>query len=192
MSFGAKLCARKSKEMKHRIHPPQFFHARWLAVLMAVLASFLLSPAAAALFPFDEGEAASPSLEAWRWPSGEPVAITHAFDPPSQDWLSGHRGVDLNIPVGATIYAPAAGTVTFAGRLVDRQVLVIEHDHRRSTFEPVAPLVSLGDHVEEGQAIGIVEAGHSPGPLHWGVKVGAKQYLNPLRQLLAPIVLKPW
>lgn len=152
----------------------------------------VFSPAAAALFSVDEATAEGPSRTPWRWPSGIPVAVTRPFEPPSQDWLAGHRGVDLALPVGSEVHSPAAGTITFAGRLVDRNVVVIEHDHRRSTFEPVAPLVSLGETVTAGQVIGTVEDGHVPGPLHWGVKVGAKQYLDPLRQLLSPIVLKPW
>lgn len=162
------------------------------ALCIAVVLLVLFSPHAVALLSIDEGEGGASSRTPWRWPSGTPVAVTRPFDPPVKDWQSGHRGVDLAVPIGSEVFAPASGTVTFAGRLVDRHVVVIEHDHRRSTFEPVKPLVSLGDSVAAGQAIGIVEEGHSPGPLHWGVKVGPKSYLNPLRQLLSPIVLKPW
>lgn len=165
-----------------------------MGIILCSAAVFLavLSPTAAALFSIDEAGAGLSSHTPWRWPSGVPVDVTRPFDPPSQDWLAGHRGVDLAIPIGSEVYSPAAGTVTFAGHLVDRNVIVIEHDHRRSTFEPVLPLVALGDQVVAGQVIGTVEEGHSPGPLHWGVKVGPKHYLNPLQQLLSPIVLKPW
>lgn len=159
--------------------------------LIGILLLLAFSPTASALLPIDEGGGTS-SSGPWRWPSGVPVTVTRPFDPPSKDWMAGHRGVDLAIPVGTEVYSPAAGTVTFAGRLVDRNVVVIEHDHRRSTFEPVAPRVALGEEVAAGQVIGIVEAGHSPGPLHWGVKVGPRHYLNPLRQLISPVVLKPW
>lgn len=174
------------------LSPQRLFQRTWVALFLAVALHVFFAPQAAALFSIDEDEGGAASRIPWRWPSGAPVAVTRPFDPPSQDWLAGHRGVDLAIPVGNEVYSPAAGTVTFAGRLVDRNVVVIEHDYRRSTFEPVAPRVALGDHVAAGQVIGIVEEGHSPGPLHWGVKVGPKHYLNPLRQLLCPIVLKPW
>lgn len=178
--------------MSQRFFSGSFFRRACSIVCAIMLLLVLLSPTAAALLSIDEADAGAASRVPWRWPSGTPVAVTRPFDPPSQDWLSGHRGVDLAVPVGSEVYSPAAGTVTFAGHLVDRNVVVIEHDHRRSTFEPVAPIVSLGDHVEAGQPIGIVEEGHAPGPLHWGVKVGPKRYLNPLRQLLSPVVLKPW
>ena len=178
--------------MPHSSYPLRAW-SRCLALCAAILTLLaVLSPTADALVPVDKDEDATSSRHPWRWPSGEPVAITRHFDPPSQDWLPGHRGVDLAIPVGTEVYAPAAGVVVFAGRMVDRNVLVVEHDHRRSTFEPVTPLVALRDHVEAGQPIGIVEEGHFPGPVHWGVKVGARTYLNPLHQLLSPIVLKPW
>lgn len=131
------------------------------------------------------------SHDPWQWPTGSPRPVVADFDPPTQPWLPGNRGVVLDVPVGEVIVAPAAGTVTLARRIVDREVVVVSHDDRRSTFEPVRPLVAEGSVVQAGQPIGVVSSGPN-GPLHWGVKVGKSTYLHPLRQLVGPIVLKPW
>ena len=129
----------------------------------------------------------------WEWPTGTPVAVTRPFDPPAMPWLSGHRGVDLHAPVGSTLVSPAAGTVIFAGTVVDRQVLSILHEGGlRSTYEPIVPLVKAGQVVNVGDPVATVAAGHSPGPLHWGARFEQNQYVNPLRMLLGPSVLKPW
>lgn len=129
----------------------------------------------------------------WQWPTGHAVAVTRAFDPPSMPWLSGHRGVDLQAPIGSTLRAPAEGTVIFSGTVVDRQVLSLMHEGGlRSTYEPVVPLVQVGQVVSAGDPIATVAPGHSPGPLHWGARFERNQYVNPLRMLTGPAVLKPW
>lgn len=131
------------------------------------------------------------SHEPWQWPTGSPRPVLVNFDPPDQPWLPGNRGVVLDVQVGEVIVAPAPGRVTLARRIVDREVVVVSHDERRSTFEPVTALVPEGSFVTTGQPIGVVSSGPN-GPLHWGVKVGKSTYLHPLRQLLGPIILKPW
>lgn len=129
----------------------------------------------------------------WIWPTGGPVAVTRAFDPPSMPWLSGHRGVDLNAPVGSVLVAPANGTVVFSGTVVDRQVVSVMHEGGlRSTYEPVIPLVQTGAAVRAGAPIATVAPGHSPGPLHWGARFAKNEYVNPLRMIVGPSVLKPW
>jgi murein DD-endopeptidase MepM/ murein hydrolase activator NlpD len=128
----------------------------------------------------------------WNWPTDGPVPVVRSFDPPEQPWLSGHRGVDLDVAVGATVRAPAEGIVVQAGTVVDRGVVSLQHGQVRSTFEPVDPLVSAGEHVSRGQAIATVAAGHSPGALHWGARIGRERYVDPLRMLVSRVVLKPW
>ncbi|MDC4232961.1 M23 family metallopeptidase [Actinomyces sp. B33] len=128
----------------------------------------------------------------WRWPTSGPVPVTRAFLPPARDWLPGHRGVDLAAPIGSLIVAPAPGTVTVAGRIVDRGVVAIDHGSVTSSFEPVLPLVAVGEDVAAGRPIAVVEPGHDPGPLHWGARTGPKRYIDPLRMLTGPAHLKPW
>lgn len=131
----------------------------------------------------------------WENPAqpGSQPAVTNAFNPPGHDWLSGHRGVDLEMFPGATVYAPGDGVVTFVGQLADRGVLVISHGELRTTYEPVVSFLHVGDAVRTGEAIGTISGGGhcSYECLHWGLKRG-DEYLDPLTLLgLAPIVLKP-
>ena len=121
--------------------------------------------------------------------------VTRSFDPPALNWGTGHRGVDLAVTPGELVVAAMAGTVTFAGTVVDRGVVTILHDTRATTYEPVTPLVAKGDIVYAGTPIGVLAPGHSPCPadacLHWGLKEGST-YLNPLSLLRAgPVRLLP-
>ncbi|MDO4259631.1 MAG: peptidoglycan DD-metalloendopeptidase family protein [Actinomycetaceae bacterium] len=136
--------------------------------------------------------AVSSDQRPWSWPTGGPVAVSRAFDPPDQPWLSGHRGVDLDVPVGAVVVSPADGVVVYAGLVADREVVSVEIDGVRATFEPVSPRVRRGDRVVRGQELGVVLPGHVPGGLHWGVRVDRKSYVNPLGFLSSRVVLKPW
>ena len=127
------------------------------------------------------------SLPAWALSGVPPLAgpVVRRFDPPDQDWLAGHRGVDLLGPPGATVVAAAAGTITFAGQVGGKGVVVVGHGELRTTYEPVSALVKVGSDVSAGQAIGTLNDGHAcPGGacLHWGLKRG-DTYLDPLSLL---------
>jgi murein DD-endopeptidase MepM/ murein hydrolase activator NlpD len=97
---------------------------------------------------------------------------------------------------GAPIVAPAAGTVSFVGVVVDRPVITIDHGNGlRSSFEPVDSALTAGSAVAPGDVLGRVRAGHcGPAPpcLHWGVRRG-EEYVNPLAFVmdLRPSVLLP-
>ena len=92
----------------------------------------------------------APAAGAGRSPPGR--RCCGVFDPPDRPWLSGHRGVDLRAASdGAPVTAPAAGTVSFVGVVVDRPVLTIDHgDGLRSSFEPVDSDLRPGDAVARG------------------------------------------
>lgn len=136
---------------------------------------------------------ANADTQVWLPPVEFPVRVGRAFDPPEMRWLAGHRGVDLCPGVGTQIRAPRAGTVVYAGKLADRNVVSIRHsDGLHSTFEPVDPAVRRGSTVPAGAVVGTLEAGHDGDCLHWGVKVNRDLYLNPLSLLLGTPVLKPW
>ena len=127
----------------------------------------------------------------WHWPLEAPHIVTRNFDPPSQPWLPGHRGVDLQTECGHTVYAPYTGTVSLARRIVDTETVVLTHDFRRSTFSPVISTLPVGTPVKTGQAIGVITH-ECDKVLHWGVKTGPDTYLNPLTQMVGRIILKPW
>ncbi|OLT46863.1 hypothetical protein BJF88_04450 [Cellulosimicrobium sp. CUA-896] len=133
------------------------------------------------------------------------LGVLAPFDPPAQDWLAGHRGVDLAATPGEVVRSPAPGVVTFAGPVAGRDVLVVLHDDGlRTSVEPVTGTVGPGARVGRGTPVGTVEvvpggptSSHRGGHcartcVHWGVRRG-ERYLDPLGLLgdRSPIVLLP-
>ncbi|MDY3127783.1 MAG: M23 family metallopeptidase [Corynebacterium sp.] len=136
-----------------------------------------------------------PVLVGWVDPSsGLPHAtqILRPFDPPTQRWLPGHRGVDLPLTPGSEVYSSGDGLVVFAGNVAGTPVISVQHDGFRTTYQPVHAYVSRGETVKEGQVMGILahsSDGHAG--LHWGAKRGDDDYFNPLLLLRPTIRLKP-
>ncbi len=132
----------------------------------------------------------SPNARAYINPStGSPTVsgVLRAFDKPEHNWLAGHRGVDLDLAVGDPIRSAGIGVVSFSGMVAGTPTISITHpDGTRTTYQPAHPLVTQGQHVNEGEVIGTL--GHpfdgKPG-LHWGAKRG-EEYLNPLSLLHKP------
>lgn len=131
----------------------------------------------------------------WSWPTGSPAAVTAPFNPPPKPWNPGHRGVDLAVAVGEPIFSPARGTVVFAGPLVDRPVVSVLHANGlRSTYEPVTAAVEVGQVVLRGELLGTVAESLGATThvgLHWGARFGPNEYIDPLRMLVGPSILKP-
>lgn len=149
---------------------------RALAWVMAVACAFVAGASPAV---------ASPAGAAGVWPLGGPVVT--GFDPPDVRWGAGHRGVDVAGSVGEVVVSPSDGVVTFAGDVAGRPVVVITHDDRRSTFEPVVASVAVGTAVRAGDPIGTLAAGHAcpaEACLHWGLRRG-ETYLDPLSLVAA-------
>jgi murein DD-endopeptidase MepM/ murein hydrolase activator NlpD len=129
------------------------------------------------------------------WPLRPQPKVIERFDPPESPYGAGHRGVDLLGHVAQTVHASLAGTVTFAGMLAGRGVVVVSHGDTRTTYEPVTATVALGDAVPAGGPIGVLEL---PGShcfpracLHWGWLRG-ETYLDPLRLVRGgPVRLLP-
>ncbi|WP_295774653.1 murein hydrolase activator EnvC [uncultured Microbacterium sp.] len=120
----------------------------------------------------------------WGWPVSPPL-ITVAYRAPAHAYGPGHRGIDLSSDVGADVRAPDDGIVAFAGVVVDRPLITIDHgDGLVSTMEPVHAGVPVGARVQRGEWVGTVGlGGHStPGDLHLGARRD-DVYLNPLRLL---------
>lgn len=131
----------------------------------------------------------------WVAPLDGPLVVLRPFDPPDVRWGSGHRGVDLSGWPDDLVRSAGAGTVTFAGPLAERGVVVVEHGELRTTYEPVEAVVSVGDVVAVGQPLGRLQpAGvHCGGAscLHWGL-LRARTYLDPLALLgRVPVRLLP-
>ncbi len=155
----------------------------WRGILSALLVVPTLLPAAA--------NAADPHGH-WQWPlSPTPVVVAPFVSPPEQ-WGAGHRGVDLAGLIGQPVLAIGAGTISFAGVIAGRGVVVVDHGELRSTYQPVLAAVHNGDRVAPGEVIGTLEAvGSHCAPdacLHLGVRRGAA-YLDPL-SLLGPLEVR--
>lgn len=120
-------------------------------------------------------------LGTWSWPVSGAHALARPYVAPAGPYGAGHRGIDIRAPAGASVLAPADGVVHFAGFVVDRPVLSIEHaDGVLSSYEPVQTALVAGDRVTRGQVIGTLLPGHCASPcLHLGVRVGG-DYVNPL------------
>jgi murein DD-endopeptidase MepM/ murein hydrolase activator NlpD len=119
--------------------------------------------------------------ERWLWPAS-PVRIAAPYLSPPHPYAPGHRGIDLEAPAGAALRAPADGVVAFVGRVVDREVLTIDHGAGIvSTLEPVRTPLKPGDRVAAGDAVATVDVGgHSAvGTVHLGVRRDG-EYVNPL------------
>jgi murein DD-endopeptidase MepM/ murein hydrolase activator NlpD len=152
--------------------------------------------ATAELVPTGPAAPVTPEPAGWSWPLSPEPAVLRAFEPPPKPWLSGHRGVDLAAAsFGAPVTAPASGTVSFVGVVVDRPVITLDHGNGlKSSFEPVQSELVKGAYVAEGGSLGTVLPGHcATSPcVHWGVRRG-EDYVNPLAFVmdLRPSVLLP-
>jgi murein DD-endopeptidase MepM/ murein hydrolase activator NlpD len=146
-----------------------------VAVLMVAVLS-LARPAGAQGSPVDP-------VPVGVWPLQPRPEVVRAFDPPATVFGPGHRGVDLAGPPGRPVRAALAGRVTFAARFAGRGVVVVDHGTTRTTYEPVAAQVRVGQAVARGQPLGTLEAAGShcapAACLHWGWRRG-DTYLDPL------------
>jgi murein DD-endopeptidase MepM/ murein hydrolase activator NlpD len=117
------------------------------------------------------------------WPLQPQPPVVRGFDPPATPYGAGHRGVDLLGSVGQPVLAALPGTVTWAGSLAGRGVVVVDHGTTRTTYEPVAATVPVGATVAAGGPIGTLAlAGSHCFPracLHWGW-IRGETYLDPL------------
>jgi murein DD-endopeptidase MepM/ murein hydrolase activator NlpD len=130
-------------------------------------------------------------------PLDGPMTVTRRFEPPSDRYAAGHRGVDLGGVPGQLVRSAGTGTVLFAGMVGGRPVVSVQHQGGlRTTYEPVAATVVAGQAVSAGTALGTLRAGHGGCPvaacLHWGLRSDQGVYLDPLSLLhRAPVRLLP-
>lgn len=155
-----------------------------ILALLALLSGGLIQPVPAT------------AASQWDWPI-QNARLSVGFDRPPQNWLPGHRGVDLVGKSGDRVLAASNGVVTFAGTVAGKGVVVIKHGSLRTTYEPVSALVLVGSSVRVGELIGRLAPGQSHCAtqstvicLHWGLLRGEK-YLNPLALVKKQVRLLP-
>ncbi|MDN5917924.1 MAG: M23 family metallopeptidase, partial [Pseudonocardia sp.] len=134
----------------------------------------------------------------YAWPLHPAPAVGTPFRRPTFRYGPGHRGADLVAAPGQAVLAAREGVVAFVGPVAGRGVVSVDHpDGLRTTYEPVTPAVRAGMRVTAGDPLGVLEPGHAGCPaaacLHWGVRRGKLDYLDPL-VLLRParVRLLPW
>ena len=105
------------------------------------------------------------------------------FVAPTTERGPGHRGVD--IPDAAAVAAPFGGSVSFVGKVYNRNVITVTSGKLRASFEPVCSDLSSGQVVSAGQEIGHYCPGdegyeqHCDGCVHFSIR-NERGYLNPL------------
>lgn len=161
-----------------------------VSALATVLAALIVTAS------MPTAEAALPAQRPGRWLAPvSPLKVLAPFDPPAQDWLPGHRGVDLWALTGGVVTAPALGTVSFAGMVGGRPVVTIDHGALRTTYEPVEANVPVGHTVVAGEVFGVVGVGeHCDGVcVHWGA-IADEAYIDPLLLMrgYVPVLKTPW
>ena len=129
------------------------------------------------------------------WPLEPRHEVVRGFEPPPKPWLAGHRGLDLAGSPGQQVRSATPGTISYAGQLAGRGVVVVSQGPLRTTYEPVVASVRVGATVTAGQPIGrLSAAGSHCSPavcLHWGLRRG-EEYLDPLSLLNSgPVRLLP-
>lgn len=105
------------------------------------------------------------------WPVSGP--ITSGF---GMRWGRMHEGIDIAVPSGTPVHAAASGTVIYAAWMTGYgNLVVLDHGNGLATAyaHNSSLLVSLGQHVSQGQKISLSgSTGHSTGPhVHFEVRV---------------------
>jgi hypothetical protein len=165
---------------------------RAAAMLSAAVLVIGLAVTGLAALPLPAG-AALPAASGW--PLEPRPEVVRGFEPPPKSWLAGHRGLDLAGSPGQPVRSATPGTITYAGQLAGRGVVVVSQGPLRTTYEPVVASVRVGAIVKAGQPIGrLSAAGSHCSPavcLHWGLRRG-EEYLDPLSLLNSgPVRLLP-
>lgn len=148
------------------------------------LRSATLALAAAVLSVAAPPSSSALQRSAWQAPVPVGPGPVRPFQAPAHVYGPGHHGADLGAAPGGVVVAAGAGTVTFAGPVAGRPVVVVAHDGGlRTTYEPVVPGVAVGETVLAGDPLGRLAAQGShcaPGTcLHWGLRRGGV-YLDPM------------
>lgn len=125
---------------------------------------------------------ASASSSGFNWPCSGVVSSGFGMR-----WGRMHEGIDIACAYGTPVHAAAAGTVIYAGWMEGYgNLVVLDHGGGLSTAYAHASsiLVSLGQHVEQGDEVSLVGAtGHATGPhLHFEVRVNGTA-VDPLSYL---------
>ena len=118
------------------------------------------------------------------WLRPVPGPVVNPFRAPLARFAAGHRGVDFAAASGSLVRAANDGRVTFAGTVAGALHVVVAHNNGiRTSYSFLARVdVRVGQPVIRGQVVGLAGGhgeGHSPGVLHFGVRIG-ERYIDPM------------
>jgi hypothetical protein len=144
----------------------------WRLPSLVLLLTFaaLLPAAAPAAIGNDKGPAALPTTTVGPDPPRVPGlwmpvtgAVVRGFDARAGPYGPGHRGIDISAPVGATVRAPAAGRIGFAGPVAGTTwVSLVVAPGVQVTVGPLLDPVTAG-RVPSRAPLGRVGPGHRAG-----------------------------
>jgi hypothetical protein len=81
-------------------------------------------------------------------------SLERDYKAPPTKYSAGHRGIDIKLAPGEAISSPANGMVSFAGLVVDRNVVSITTNYGYlASFEPACSTLKVGEKVSRGQVI---------------------------------------
>lgn len=119
----------------------------------------------------------------WAWPLPW-HRVLRSFDPPTERWGPGHRGIDVLGTVGSPVTAVEDGVVAYSGVIAGVGVVSVQHpDGLRSTYQPVDDRPARGTWVRRGEPVGtLASGGHCllVSCLHLGALRGRDHYVDPL------------
>ena len=139
-----------------------------------------------------------PAAGAWTWPVQGPVLQTFSFDQAHPYTAGQHRGIAIGAGTGATVLAPAAGIVSFAGSVpTNGQTLTILTPSGLAVSLTHLGSIAVAEHasLDEGAPVGTVGPSGTPEfdvpYVHLGVRDASNDqgYLDPLAFL--PVLAPP-
>ena len=74
----------------------------------------------------NSGDTSESCVALMRWPLNG-TQVVGKYDAPKQQWLPGHRGVDLLADQQEAVVAPADGVIAFSGSVGGKAVVTIRH-----------------------------------------------------------------
>ena len=139
------------------------FFARMIALALTTIAWLSVPSAVMPVLALDSSDPTEVSSLVWRVPLAPPAQLINQYRQPSSDYSAGHRGVDYQVSLDESVFAPADGLVWFVGRVVNRNIVSLKHGTGILTeFEPVCSTLTVGESVAIGEVIGLVcDAGSS-------------------------------
>jgi hypothetical protein len=85
------------------------------------------------------------------------LEVINQYEAPLTEYGAGHRGIDLEAPIGTEVIAPVSGEISFSGQVGYRESITIMFGNSlKASLEPVCSELIEGTRVLAGEVIGNV------------------------------------